>query len=245
MKKSQACKNDCMDTIVSNTGNVSSLQGYAGVFRCGDSRNVVLREVYVMLLVILIVWAVSVEGNAADSVVKDERLDVTQLQLDRITEYNQLIEYFCSLPYLPNGIEIHPDFIRALILAESNGDYSAISSRNARGLTQIVYTTGKSAAERLIRNHHINVDRLEYVDTSRLEQLTSYDLHDPAINILLACSLISRYNHDYNGQLDLVVAAWNAGPGSIVDGRSPQYTETVHLIGKVNGLFRYFLQQHR
>lgn len=165
----------------------------------------------------------------------------TQSQRNRLSQYDHLIEYFCTLPFMPNGIEIHPDFLRALILAESDGEMQAVSAKNAKGLTQILYTTGKEAAEAIIENTAIDLDNLEYVTKTQLEQLSPEDLYDPAINIMLACYLISKYNEDYQGHLDLVVSAWNAGPRSISDGQPPEYEETLNLIGKVNGLFRYFL----
>ncbi len=137
-------------------------------------------------------------------------------------------------------IEIHPDFTRALILAESNGDPLALSSKKARGLTQIIYTTGKEAAEAITRSQTIDLEQLEYVTRNQLEQLNPEDLHDPAINIMLACYLISKYNQEYQGHLDLVVSAWNAGAGSISNNQPPEYDETLNLIGKINGLFRFY-----
>ena len=69
------------------------------------------------------------------------------------------------------------------------------------------------------------------------------DLYDPAINILLACYLIAKYNNKFEGKLDLVVSAWNAGENSISDNRPPQYDETLNLIGKVNGFFICLLRE--
>ena len=81
---------------------------------------------------------------------------------------------------------------------------------------------------------------------SKLKDLQPDDLYDPATNILLACYLISKYNHDYNGQLELVVAAWNAGRNSITDDlQPPNYQETLNLIGKINGYYIYLLDKKK
>jgi soluble lytic murein transglycosylase-like protein len=79
-----------------------------------------------------------------------------------------------------------------------------------------------------------------------LKNLQPDDLFDPAVNILLACYLISRYNHRFKGRLDLVITAWNAGENtnSLSQGRHAPYQETENLIGKVNAYYVYLLR-HR
>lgn len=188
-------------------------------------------------------WVSGVEASIEYYLSKYSQIKATQAQQQKISEYDHLIRYFSSLKFTPKRREVHPDFIRALILAESNGDSLAVSPKKARGLTQIIFTTGKEAAEAITSNPALDLEQLEYVTRTQMEELTPEDLHDPAINIMLACYLISKYNHDYQGQLDLVVSAWNAGAGSIANGQPPEYEETRNLIGKVNGLFRFFIQQ--
>lgn len=197
---------------------------------------------YSLIIIVLFASSTPSRGSVNEYLYKHQGITVSSSQQERLSQYNSLIKYFTALPYSPKGIEIHPDFLRALILAESNGDPAAVSNKNARGLTQIIYTTGREAAAAILANPAIDTEQLEYVHRSQLEQLTPQDLHDPAVNILLACYLISKYNHDYQGHLDLVVSAWNAGPGSIKYNQAPEYQETLNLIGKVNGLFRFFLQ---
>jgi soluble lytic murein transglycosylase-like protein len=62
---------------------------------------------------------------------------------------------------------VNPDFIRALILAESNCKSRALSCKNARGLTQIIYTTGKQAARELVRKDF----DYKYVSKEQLQHL--------------------------------------------------------------------------
>ncbi len=77
-----------------------------------------------------------------------------------------------------------------------------------------------------------------------LKNFKEDDLFDPATNILLTCYLISKYNFRYNGKLDLVISAWNAGEniGSLKIGKPAPYSETHNLIGKVNGYYLYLLK---
>lgn len=197
---------------------------------------------YLLIAIILLASPIPSSGSVNEYIYKHQGVTVSLAQQERLSQYNNLIKYFTALPYSLEGVEIHPDFLRALILAESNGDSAAVSKKNARGLTQIIYSTGREAAAAILANPAIDIQQLEYVHRSQLEQLSPQDLHDPAVNILLACYLISKYNHDYQGHLDLVVSAWNAGPGSIKYNQVPEYQETLNLIGKVNGFFQFFLQ---
>ncbi|MBM9514076.1 lytic transglycosylase domain-containing protein [Desulfobulbus marinus] len=127
-------------------------------------------------------------------------------------------------------------------MADSNGDTQALSFKNARGLTQIIFTTGQETARAITRSQAIDLEQIEYVTRTQLEQLAPEDLNDSAVNIMLACYQISKYNKEYQGHLDLVVSAWNLGAGSNNNGHPPEYQETLNLIGKVNGLFRFFIQ---
>ena len=172
-------------------------------------------------------------------VTKYREIKVTQQQHYRLSRYNHLISYFCSFSFFRPKHKVNPDFIRALILAESNGEPRAKSNKNALGLTQIIYSTGKQAAEELAKtNIHFR-----HVSKQKLRQLRPEDLYDPEVNILIACYLIAKYNYQHKGKLDLVVSAWNAGEHSIKNKQPAQYKETLNHIGKVNGYFIYFLNR--
>ena len=163
-------------------------------------------------------------------------------QLEKLSCYNYLIDYYSSFSYFQQHVKVNPDFIRALILAESACEPAVISEKNAVGLCQILFTTGKRAAFELAQMPL----PLKYIDRNRLQHLKKEDLFDPAINILLACYLISKYNNKYDGKLDLVLTAWNAGDSnqSLDFGLPASSTETTDLIGKVNGYFIFLLDQH-
>ena len=195
-----------------------------------------------VVLFCFFIIAVSVgpaKASLAHYVNKYKMIKVSRDQEKKLARYSYLINYFCKFSYFQPHHKVNPDFIRALILAESNGDPAARSNKNARGLTQITYATGKQAATALAQKHV----HFRYVSRKTLQNLRPADLYNPAVNILLACYLIAKYNYQHQGKLDLVVSAWNAGEYSIVEDRPAQYKETLNHIGKVNGYFIYLLKQ--
>ncbi|OQX20237.1 MAG: hypothetical protein BWK76_02010 [Desulfobulbaceae bacterium A2] len=179
-------------------------------------------------------------ANIGPYLTKYKHLAVNEEQHERLARFDHLIEYFCTFTFFQPRHRVNPDFIRALILAESNADPRAVSSKQARGLTQILHETGRIAAEELLALPHA----FQHIDRRRLQSLRKEDLHDPAINILIACYLVAKYNHLFEGRLDLVVSAWHAGEKSIQQRRAPPIENTWDLIGKINGYFLALLRQH-
>ncbi|WP_306547227.1 lytic transglycosylase domain-containing protein [Desulfobulbus sp.] len=193
-------------------------------------------------LLCLLCAPTSGHGDVVESYVrKYQVIELSAVQKANVSSYEHLIHSFSAISYFRPRYKVSPDFIRALMLAESGGDTFAVSEKNALGLCQLLYPTAKVAARELLAKGL----RFEHVSVERLRRLQPDDLFDPAVNILLTCYLISKYNKAYDGRLDLVVAAWNAGQGSIFNGKPPDYPETLDLIGKVNGYFLAFLKQRR
>lgn len=182
-------------------------------------------------------------GELIHHVNKYADIRLTPERLNRIDRYSGLIDYFCGFSYVQPRHKVSPDFIRALILAESDANPRAVSRKNAIGLGQIIPDTGIAAGLELSRG---NVD-FHQVSRKRLENLSQEDLYDPAVNILLTCYLIAKYNQRFNGNLALVLSAWNAGENirELKQGQYAPYRETHELIGKVNGYYRCLLQQKR
>lgn len=166
---------------------------------------------------------------------------VSSEALNRLQKYEHLITYFTQFSYFKPKHVVSPDFIKALILAESGADPHAVSAKNALGLGQIILTTGREAGLELAKSE----TDFRYVPKATLNNITSKDLFDPATNILLTCFLISKYNFKFDGKLQLVLSAWNAGENtsSLIAGRHAPYRETKNLIGKVNGYYLYLLRQ--
>ena len=121
--------------------------------------------------------------------------------------------------------------------------HSAVSEKNARGLGQILYPTGSQAGKELAKS----LTFFRHVSKNKLDSLREEDLLDPAINILLTCYLIAKYNYRFDGRLDLVVSAWNAGENteSLSFGQHAPYRETEDLIGKINAYYIYLLKTRK
>ncbi|MCX7883857.1 MAG: lytic transglycosylase domain-containing protein [Caloramator sp.] len=94
--------------------------------------------------------------------------------------------------------ELDPYLIYSLIKAESNFKLYAISNKGAIGLMQITPGTGAYIA-RLLGDKNFSKDML----------------FNPEINIKYGCFYLSKLFNDFNGNLDCVLAAYNAGEGNV------------------------------
>jgi soluble lytic murein transglycosylase-like protein len=179
-------------------------------------------------------------GSLQSSVRKYKNSVVSRNAIAKLARYDHLIRYFSGLSYFVPKHKVSPNFIRALILAESGANHRAVSKKNAMGLGQIILTTGEQAGKELARSQ----TNFRYVSKSKLRNLNKNDLFEPAINILLTCYLVAKYNYKFDGKLELVVSAWNAGENtkSLSRGRHAPYKETENLIGKVNAYYVYLLK---
>ncbi|MDD3814558.1 MAG: transglycosylase SLT domain-containing protein [Desulfocapsaceae bacterium] len=199
--------------------------------------------IHLFIICILLLIPVSGHSELASSLNKYKDVNLSAERLKKIGRYHGLIEYFAGFTFFQPRHKVSPDFIRALILAESDANPRAISSKNARGLGQIIPSTGIEAGLELSKG---TVD-FRNVSRSRLSALSEADLFDPEVNILLTCYLIAKYNYKFNGHLALVLSAWNAGENikELKQGQYAPYQETHELIGKVNGYYLCLLQQQK
>ncbi len=178
-------------------------------------------------------------AEVEEFVEKYHNIQINPDNLQKIQKYEYLITYFTGFAYFKPHHLVSPEFIKALIIAESSANPQAQSSKDARGLGQITYATAKDAASSLIQTG-VN---FKYIDEDRLRNLHPGDLYDPAINILLSSFLIAKYNYKFDGRIELVLTAWNAGENtdSLKNSSPARYFETENLIGKVNGYYLYFI----
>lgn len=199
--------------------------------------------VHLFIICTLLLIPISGRSELASSINKYKDVNLSAERLNKIGRYHGLIEYFAGFTFFQPRHKVSPDFIRALILAESDANPIAISSKNARGLGQIIPSTGIEAGRELSKG---TVD-FHNISRSRLSTLSEEDLFDPEVNILLTCYLIAKYNYKFNGHLALVLSAWNAGENikELKQGQYAPYQETHELIGKVNGYYLCLLQQKK
>jgi hypothetical protein len=107
-----------------------------------------------------------------------------------------------------------PALVRAVIETESNWNPRAYSHKGAGGLMQLIPTTA--------------------------QRYGAYDVFDPQQNINAGVRHLKWLLERYNGNLDLALAAYNAGEGAVdrVHG-VPAYRETRNYVQKVqNAYFR-------
>lgn len=198
-----------------------------------------MRNLAFMPFVVSLVLSFALSPTCADasSLGRRDKDKPSSQQLQRLNHLEPYIRYFSSLPYGAKRARVSPDYIRALILTESGGDRWAISNKGARGLTQIIPSTARLVAKSLSKSGY---DFL-YVDEGVLDSFDADDLFDPAVNILMACYLSATYHVQYEGSTELVVSAWNAGPGAVqrYGNKPPPYPETQAMIARLTGYISF------
>ena len=113
-----------------------------------------------------------------------------------------------------NRHRVDPALVRAVIETESNWNPKAWSHKGAGGLMQLIPTTA--------------------------QRYGAFDVFDPQQNIDAGVKHLKWLLERYNGNLDLALAAYNAGEGAVdrVHG-VPAYRETRNYVQKVqNAYFR-------
>lgn len=112
---------------------------------------------------------------------------------------------------------VDPLLLHAVIKQESGYRQRAVSHAGARGLMQVMPATGRSLG---VTNPH--------------------NLFDAEVNIAAGAKLLSALWQRFDGDVDLVLAAYNAGEGAVMKyGRSvPPYRETREYVAKVKANYR-------
>lgn len=106
-----------------------------------------------------------------------------------------------------NGID--PHLVKAVMIAESNGNPQALSNKGAQGLMQIMPNTAAL--------------------------LDLRDPFDPGENIRAGARYLKSLYDFFKGDLELVLAAYNAGPQRVIDNNwaIPRINETVNYVKRV------------
>ena len=130
----------------------------------------------------------------------------------------------CSLTHSVNELiqtaaaenRIDPLLIKAVIKAESNFNRKAVSAKGAQGLMQLMPQTA--------RDLHV--------------------LHpfDPEENITGGAKYLRSLLDNYDGAIELTLAAYNAGPGNVKD-HLPDIPETKQYVSKVISHYKKYQQK--
>jgi soluble lytic murein transglycosylase-like protein len=111
--------------------------------------------------------------------------------------------------------QIPEQLVRAIIRCESDYDPRAVSVSGARGLMQLM------------------------PDTALLMQVR--DIDDPRENIFGGVRLLRILANEFNGDLELTVAAYNAGDSSVIRfGGIPPYAQTRDYVVNVTRYYRRY-----
>jgi Transglycosylase SLT domain len=116
------------------------------------------------------------------------------------------------------------ELLQALIATESGFNARAVSSKGAVGLMQLIPPTAERYGVRADKN-------------AAIEQ----KLTDPATNIRAGARYLSDLIRLFPGQLELAIAAYNAGEGAVqrAGNRIPNYPETRNYVKTVMQLYSH------
>jgi Rod binding domain-containing protein len=110
---------------------------------------------------------------------------------------------------------VDENLIRSVIMTESNAQEKAHSKCHAKGLMQLLDGTAKSMGAK--------------------------NVWDPKQNIMAGTKYLSGLLRQYNGDVKLALAGYNAGPGAVNKYNGvPPYTETKNYITRVLGYYNHF-----
>ncbi|MCL2448709.1 MAG: lytic transglycosylase domain-containing protein [Polyangiaceae bacterium] len=111
--------------------------------------------------------------------------------------------------------QVPEELVRAIIRCESDYDPRAVSPSGAHGLMQLM------------------------PDTAALMQVR--DIDDPRENIFGGVRLLRVLANEFNGDLELTVAAYNAGDGAVIrSGGIPPFAETRDYVVNVTKYYRRY-----
>jgi soluble lytic murein transglycosylase len=128
------------------------------------------------------------------------------------------LRYECEIKAWTDSYSLDLYLVAAVIRSESRFDPHALSHAGAIGLMQIIPSTGEWIAAQIGE-----------------EGFTVEDLSDPGINIRFG-SWYLRYLLDRFGDMNVVLAAYNAGPSNAIhwqEGEGTIYPETARYIARV------------
>jgi soluble lytic murein transglycosylase-like protein len=109
--------------------------------------------------------------------------------------------------------DLDPKLVRALIYVESAENPVAVSNRGALGLMQLMPETA--------------------------EELGVHDPLMPMDNVRGGVEYFSQMLRRFDGDVELALAAYNAGPGAVEKfGGIPPYPETINFVKKVLNLYK-------
>jgi len=162
-----------------------------------------------------------------------------------IVNVKNIVHHFYPLKYSKYILEysqkydVDPYLVMAIIKTESGFKENVRSNKNAVGLMQITPDTAEWAADKMgIYGFYENM------------------LENPEFNIKMGCWYIRNLENEFDGNTDLVLAAYNGGRGNVEkwlkehssDGKNLHYIpfkETDKYVKKVNVNYKVYKKLYR
>ena len=147
------------------------------------------------------------------------KVDKTSTESDAIApsanSLNRLKKYDSAISEISKKFDVDKNLIRSIILAESAGKHTAVSSAKAKGLMQLMDGTAK--------------------------EMGVTNSFNPAENIYGGTKYFTQLLRKYSGDVSLSLAAYNAGPGNVEKYAGiPPFEETKNYVNRVLGYYNYF-----
>lgn len=127
----------------------------------------------------------------------------------------RLEKYEATINKYAEQFGVKPELVKSIILAESAANPKAVSGAKAKGLMQLMDSTARDMG---VRNPF-----------------------NPNENIMGGTRYIGEMLQRYDGDLQLALAAYNAGPGNVDKHNGiPPFTETRQYVTRVMGYYKQF-----
>lgn len=135
-----------------------------------------------------------------------------------IGSLNRLKKYESIIDQVSGTYGVNKNLIKSVILAESAGNPLAYSKAKAKGLMQLIDST---AADMGVQN-----------------------VWDPKENIAGGTKYLAQMFRQYNGNIELTLAAYNAGPANVEKYNGiPPFEETKNYVSRVMSYMKYLENQ--
>lgn len=161
----------------------------------------------------------ALNGTAVEKIEVEELADVQQLQPSSSTPVDlQRMPFHQEVLEAANQTTLEPALIHAVIAVESKHNPKAISKKGAMGLMQLMPATAQDYGLNRVR------------------------LQDNRQNILVGAKHLKALLRQFDGNLELALAAYNAGPAAVkkYHDRIPPFEETKLYVPKVLKYYRKY-----
>lgn len=156
----------------------------------------------------------------------NSKFDAPKIKLENIKEIQPSVGSLDRLSKYEEIIEkasqkygVNKNLIKSVILAESAGNPKAYSKAHAKGLMQLVDSTAQDMG---VKN-----------------------VWDPKENIHGGAKYLSKMFRQYNGKVELALAAYNAGPANVDKHNGiPPFEETKNYVARVLSYMKYLEGQN-